>query len=229
MSGPAETALTRTIVKICGLSTLDTLETTIAAGADMAGFVFFEKSPRHIGLEPARELGRAAQGRIRKVALNVDAGDAELDAIVDALRPDLLQLHGKETPERVAAVKARFGLPVMKAIGVARAEDVESALEHRGVADLLLFDAKPAPDAAVPGGAGVVFDWGLLSGLPPSGGWILSGGLDAANVGEALRATGAPGVDVSSGVESARGVKDSARIAAFVEAARAFDKSSAGR
>lgn len=212
----------KTIVKICGLSTPATLEATIAAGADMAGFVFFEKSPRHIDLELARELGRAAQGRIRKVALTVDASDAELDAIVEASRPELLQLHGKETPERVAAVRGRFGLAVMKAIGVAEAKDIESATAYRGVADMLLFDAKPAPNAAVPGGSGVGFDWDLLRSLPPSGDWMLSGGLDTANVGEALRSTGAPGVDVSSGVESSRGVKDSARIATFVEAVRAL-------
>lgn len=215
--------MTRTVVKICGLSTPETLAATIAAGADMAGFVFFEKSPRHIGLETARELGRAAQGRIRKVALTVDAADAELAAIVEALQPDLLQLHGKETPQRVGAVKARFGLPVIKAIGVAGAEDIERARAYSGVADILLFDAKPAPDAAVPGGAGVGFDWGLLRGASVGSDWMLSGGLDASNVGEALRETRAPAVDVSTGVESARGVKDSARIATFVQTVRFFD------
>jgi phosphoribosylanthranilate isomerase len=207
-------------VKICGLSTLATLDAAIAAGADMAGFVFFEKSPRHVSLETARMLGRAAGGRIRKVALGVDASDADLDAMVEALRPDLLQLHGTETPERVGAVKARFGLPVIKAIGVATAADVARAAAYRGVADILLFDAKPEPKAAVPGGAGVVFDWELLRGQV-GGDWMLSGGLDPDNVAEASRRTGAPAVDVSSGVESARGVKDAGRIAAFVAAARA--------
>jgi phosphoribosylanthranilate isomerase len=207
-------------VKICGLSTLATLDAAIAAGADMAGFVFFEKSPRHVSLETARMLGRAAGGRIRKVALGVDASDADLDAMVEALRPDLLQLHGTETPERVGAVKARFGLPVIKAIGVATAADVARAAAYRGVADILLFDAKPEPKAAVPGGAGVVFDWELLRGQE-GGDWMLSGGLDPDNVAEASRRTGAPAVDVSSGVESARGVKDAGRIAAFVAAARA--------
>jgi len=207
------------IVKICGLSTLPMLEATIAAGADMAGFVFFEKSPRHITLETARELGRVAQERIRKVALTVDADDSTLDAIVAALAPDLLQLHGRETRERVAAVKARFRLPVIKAIGVAGAADVSSAAAFREVADILLFDAKPAPNAAVPGGAGTVFDWELMRGYS-SGDWMLSGGLDPANVAEALRLTGAPAVDVSSGVERERGVKDEAKIAAFVAAAR---------
>jgi phosphoribosylanthranilate isomerase len=207
-------------VKICGLSTLATLDAAIAAGADMAGFVFFEKSPRHVSLETARMLGRAAGGRIRKVALGVDASDADLDAMVEALRPDLLQLHGTETPERVGAVKARFGLPVIKAIGVATAADVARAAAYRGVADILLFDAKPEPKAAVPGGAGVVFDWELLRGQE-GGDWMLSGGLDPDNVAEASRRTGAPAVDVSSGVESARGVKDAGRIAAFMAAARA--------
>jgi phosphoribosylanthranilate isomerase len=206
-------------VKICGLSAQATLEAAIAAGADMAGFVFFEKSPRHISLETARTLGRAAQGRIRKVALSVDASDADLDAMVGALRPDLLQLHGKETPERVGAVKARFGLPVIKAVGVETAADVARATAYRGAADILLFDAKPAAGAAVPGGAGVAFDWELLRSYS-GGDWMLSGGLDPANVAEALRRTGAPAVDVSSGVESARGVKDAGKIAAFVAAAR---------
>jgi len=212
--------LSDVVVKICGLSTRSTLEAAIAAGADMAGFVFFEKSPRHISLETARELGAAAAGRIAKVALAVDADDSTLDAIVAALAPDLLQLHGKETPERVAAVKARFGLPIVKAIGVAGAADVESAAAYRGAADILLFDAKPAPGAAVPGGAGSVFDWEIMRGYS-GGDWMLSGGLDAANVAGALRRTGAPAVDVSSGVERERGVKDEAKIAAFVAAARA--------
>jgi phosphoribosylanthranilate isomerase len=207
------------IVKICGLSTPPALEAAIAAGADMAGFVFFEKSPRHVSLETARALGRAAEGRIRKVALSVDADDAALGEIVEALRPDLLQLHGSETPERVVAVKARFGLPVIKAIGVATSEDVAGAAAYRRVADILLFDAKPAADASVPGGAGVVFDWELLR-FHSGGDWMLSGGLDPANVAEALTHTAAPAVDVSSGVERARGVKDEGKIAAFVAAAR---------
>jgi phosphoribosylanthranilate isomerase len=213
--------LSGVVVKICGLSSRGALEATIAAGADMAGFVFFEKSPRHVSSETARELGRAAQGRIRKVALCVDASDAALDAMVEALRPELLQLHGAETPARVADVKARFGLPVIKAIGVASAADVASAGAYFGIADILLFDAKPAPGAAVPGGAGVGFDWTLLAPWAGRAGWMLSGGLDSANVGAALRRTGAPAVDVSSGVERARGVKDEASIADFVAAARA--------
>ncbi len=207
------------IVKICGLSSPETLLAAIAAGADMAGFVFFEKSPRHIDLETARTLGLLAQQRISKVALTVDADDDALDDIVEALAPDYLQLHGSETPERVREVKARFGLPVIKAAGVASAADVEAARAYEGVADVILFDAKPAPDAAVPGGAGVAFDWNLLRGVTAKD-WMLSGGLDLENVAEAIRRTRAPAVDVSSGVERARGVKDAAKIAAFVKAAR---------
>jgi phosphoribosylanthranilate isomerase len=207
------------LVKICGLSTPETLAATIDAGADLAGFVFFERSPRHISLETAQSLGELAQGRIGKVALTVDATDAELDAIVRALRPDFLQLHGSETPKRVAAVKALFKLPVIKAIGVGAAVDVEASQAFEKAADILLFDAKPLPNAAVPGGAGLTFDWKLLRNIGAAN-WMISGGLGPENVSEALRETGAPGVDVSSGVESSRGVKDPAKIMAFVAAAQ---------
>ncbi len=210
-----------TLVKICGLSSPETLLAAIAAGADLAGFVFFEKSPRHIDLETARTLGLMAQGRISKVALTVDAGDAALDEIVEALAPDMLQLHGRESPARVAAVKARFSLPVIKAVGVATAEDVAKAAAYADVADVLLYDAKPAPGAAVPGGAGVAFDWDLLKGVSGRN-WMLSGGLDPENVAEALARTRAPAVDVSSGVERERGVKDAEKIRAFVDAARSL-------
>ena len=152
------------IVKICGLSSPETLLAAIESGADMAGFVFFEKSPRHIDLETARTLGLVAQGRISKVALAVDADDATLQDIIEALAPDYLQLHGSETPARVAEVKARFGLPVIKAAGVATPGDVGAARAYEDVADVILFDAKPAPNAAVPGGAGVAFNWDLLRG-----------------------------------------------------------------
>ena len=207
------------LVKICGLSTPETLEAAIAAGADMAGFVFFEKSPRHLSLETARALGAQAAGRIRKVALTVDADDAALAAIVEALAPDLLQLHGAETPSRVREVKARFGLPVIKAVGVATAGDLEASNAYEGVADILLFDAKPQPNSMVPGGAGVSFDWELLRNIDAAN-WMLSGGLDPEIVAEAIRRTGAQAVDVSSGVERERGVQDAAKIAAFVAAAR---------
>ena len=208
-----------TIVKICGLSSPETLLAAIEAGADMAGFVFFEKSPRHIDLETARTLGRIAGDRISKVALTVDADDGALEEIINALAPDYLQLHGKETPARVGEVKTRFGLPVIKAAGVATAGDVKAARAYEGVADVILFDAKPAPNAAVPGGAGVAFDWNLLRGVTAKD-WMLSGGLDPENVAEAMRVSGARAVDVSSGVERERGVKDAEKIKAFVKAAR---------
>ena len=215
----------RVIVKICGLSTAPTLEAAIGAGADMAGFVFHEKSPRHIDLDAARSLGALASGRIKKVALTVDDDDDALDAVVEALSPDYLQLHGSESPARVEAVKARFGLPAIKAIGVATENDVRKAKEF-AAADIILFDAKPAPGAGLPGGAGVVFDWRLLRNISAIS-WMLSGGLSAENLAEAFEATGAPGVDVSSGVESARGVKDISRIKAFVGAARALSSPAA--
>jgi phosphoribosylanthranilate isomerase len=207
------------IIKICGLSSPETLLAAIEAGADMAGFVFFEKSPRHIDLETARTLGLLAQERISKVALIVDADDAALQEIIEALAPDYLQLHGQETPARVAEVKARFGLPVIKAVGVATAGDVEASRAYEGAADVILFDAKPAPNAAVPGGAGVAFDWNLLRGVTAKN-WMLSGGLNPGNVAEAIRLTGARAVDVSSGVECARGLKSRAKIAEFIVAVR---------
>ena len=211
------------IVKICGLKTPETLAAALDAGADMVGFVFFPKSPRHIDLATAEVLGRQAQGKALKVALTVDADDATLAAIVAALNPDLLQLHGHESPERVAAIRARFGLPVMKAIGVAHADDLKDVQAFAAVADRLLFDAKPPKDAAHPGGNGLAFDWSLLTGLDLSIPSMVSGGLDPANVAEALRRTKAQGVDVSSGVETAPGQKDPAKITAFVRAAKGKD------
>ncbi len=214
------------LIKICGLSTPETLEAALAAGADMVGFVFFEKSPRHIGYDRAAELGALVQGRARKAALSVDADDARLDAIVAALAPDALQLHGKESPERVAAIKARYALPVLKAIGVSAAADLEGAAAYRGVADWLLLDAKPPKDAAHPGGNGVTFDWTLLKHLDRTLPFMLSGGLDPANVAEAIRISTPDGVDVSSGVEDRPGVKNPDKIRAFVERARASFTSS---
>ncbi len=215
----------RVIIKICGLSTAPTLEAAIDAGADMAGFVFHEKSPRHIDLGTARGLGALAAGRIKKVALTIDADDDALAAVVEALSPDYLQLHGSESPARVEAVKARFGLPAIKAIGVATENDVLKAKDFAS-ADIILFDAKPAPGAGLPGGAGVVFDWRLLRNISAIS-WMLSGGLSAENLAEALKVTGASGVDVSSGVESARGIKDISRINAFIGAARALSSPAA--
>ncbi|HEV3043779.1 MAG TPA: phosphoribosylanthranilate isomerase [Roseiarcus sp.] len=208
------------IVKICGLSTPSSLEAALVAGADMVGFVFFEKSPRHVSLDQAAELGRKACGRAKIVALTVDAGDAALEDIVAALAPDVLQLHGRETPVRVAAIGRTFGVATMKAIGVAADEDLAAAKDYAGVADLILFDAKPPKDARLPGGNGAPFDWRLLEKGSLDGRYLLSGGLDADNVAEAIVLSGALGVDVSSGVESAPGVKDNSKIAVFVARAR---------
>ena len=208
------------IIKICGLSTAATLEAALAAGADMVGFVFFPKSPRHVGYEAARDLGRRARGRARTVALSVDADDETLSRIVGALSPDILQLHGRESPSRVREISERFGRPTMKAIGVAARDDLASAGRYEGVASFLLIDAKPARGAVLPGGNGLAFDWEVAGDFSPRRPWLLSGGLDPANVAEAIARTGARGVDVSSGVESAPGAKDQARIRAFVAAAR---------
>lgn len=209
------------LVKICGLSTADTLDVALEAGADMVGFVFFPPSPRNISLDQARALGSRVQDRARKVANIVDADDAMLGRIVEALQPNLLQLHGHETPERVATVKQRFGLPVMKALAIETQADLVAIRSYAGVADRLLFDARPPRDATRPGGLGRTFDWHLLEGLKVSVPFMLSGGLEPANVADALRITRAPGLDVSSGVESAPGVKDVEKIRAFIRAARA--------
>ncbi|MBV9906110.1 MAG: phosphoribosylanthranilate isomerase [Hyphomicrobiales bacterium] len=207
-------------VKICGLSTAATLDAALEAGADMVGFVFFPKSPRHIDLATARELGRQARGRATIVALSVDADDDTLKRIVDALAPDLMQLHGSETPARVKAIGELCARPTMKAIGVATREDLAAVKAYEGVADMLLIDAKPPKGAALPGGNGRPFDWSLTQDFHPPGPWLLSGGLHPDTVGAAIALSGARGVDVSSGVESAPGVKDPAKIRAFVAAAR---------
>jgi phosphoribosylanthranilate isomerase len=207
-------------VKICGLSTPEALDAALDAAADMAGFVFFPPSPRHLTFEGARALGRRVRGRAQKVALTVDADDALLEGIVEALQPDVLQLHGHEPPARVVALKSRFGLPVMKAIAVAAERDLAAVADYAAVADRLLFDARPPREATRPGGLGNAFDWRLLQDIRPGLPFMLSGGLDAANVAEALRITQAPGVDVSSGVERAPGEKDPEKIRAFVRAVR---------
>jgi phosphoribosylanthranilate isomerase len=208
------------IVKICGLSTPEALDVALEAGADMVGFVFFAPSPRHTAFETARALGSRVHGRAQKVALSVDADDALLDAVVEALQPDMLQLHGKEQPARVVALRKRFGLPMMKAIAVEAKADLAAVAAYEAVADCLLFDARAPREATRPGGLGKAFDWRLLENLELSMPFMLSGGLDVGNVGEALRITRAPGVDVSSGVERAPGEKDPDKIRAFVRAAR---------
>jgi phosphoribosylanthranilate isomerase len=191
-----------------------------SAGAAYAGFVFFPKSPRHLTVEAARDLALGAPEGLCKVALTVDADDATLDAIVGAVPLDMLQLHGHETPSRVAEVKARYGLPVMKAIGVADEGDLAGLIEMSLAADQLLIDAKPPKGADLPGGNGLAFDWRLLVGRKWLKPWMLAGGLTPENVAQAVRLTGARQVDVSSGVDAAPGVKDATKIAAFVQAAR---------
>jgi phosphoribosylanthranilate isomerase len=215
------------LVKICGLKTPDALDTALEAGADLVGFVFFEPSPRHVGLEAARSLGARVKRPARKVALTVDASDEALARIIEALQPDILQLHGKETPERAAMIRTRFGLPVIKALPIAERADLSPIRLYAKVADWLLFDARPPRDATRPGGLGQAFDWNLLKGLDISVPFLLSGGLDAGNVAEAIRITRAPGVDVSSGVERAPGEKDLDKIRAFIRAARAADSEAA--
>jgi phosphoribosylanthranilate isomerase len=209
------------LVKICGLSTRETLDAALDAGADMVGFVFFPPSPRHLGLEAARELGKRAGRNAVKVALTVDADDAALGNIVEALRPDMLQLHGKETVARLRDIKQTFGLPVMKAMAVETAADLAVLPGYAAVADRILFDARPPKGATRPGGLGAAFDWHVLDNLDLKLPFMVSGGLNADNVAEAIRLTRAGGVDVSSGVERAPGVKDVEMIRAFIRAARA--------
>ncbi|WGR71465.1 MULTISPECIES: phosphoribosylanthranilate isomerase [unclassified Bradyrhizobium] len=209
------------LVKICGLSTRETLQTALDAGADMVGFVFFPPSPRHLSLELGRELGRQVKQRALKVALTVDADDATLDNIMDALSPDILQLHGKESVARLRDIKQRFGRPVMKAVPVETSADLAALAGYAAVADRILFDARAPKDATRPGGLGAPFDWHLLENLQLALPYMVSGGLHAQNVADALRITRAGGVDVSSGVESAPGVKDPELIEAFIRAARA--------
>jgi phosphoribosylanthranilate isomerase len=209
------------LVKICGLSTRETLEVALDAGADMVGFVFFPPSPRHLSLETARDLGKQVTRRAVKVALTVDADDATLSNIVEALQPDILQMHGKETVARLRDIKQKFGLELMKAIAVESAADLASLPGYAAVADRILFDARPPKGATRPGGLGAVFDWHVLENLDLKLPFMVSGGLNADNVAQALHATRAGGVDVSSGVERAAGVKDPDMIRAFIRAARA--------
>ncbi|MCG2669309.1 phosphoribosylanthranilate isomerase [Bradyrhizobium sp. GCM10023182] len=209
------------LVKICGLSTRETLQTALDAGADMVGFVFFPPSPRHVSLETGRELGRQVNSRALKVALTVDADDATLDNIMDALSPDIFQLHGHESVARLRDIKQKFGRPVMKAVPVATAADLAVLPGYAAVADRILFDARAPKDATRPGGLGAPFDWHLLENLELDLPYMVSGGLHTQNLAEALRVTRAGGVDVSSGVESTPGVKDPELIKAFIRAARA--------
>lgn len=207
-------------VKICGLTDAGAVAAAVAAGARYLGFNFFEKSPRYVTPERAAELAVEVPPGVAKVALVVDPDDALLDRIVAGTPVDMIQLHGAETPGRVAEVRARYGLPVMKVVGISRAEDVARIDDYIDVADQILVDAKAPRDAELPGGNGVAFDWGLLAGRHWTKPWMLAGGLTPGNVALALRVTGARQVDTASGVESAPGVKDAGLMRDFVAAAR---------
>jgi phosphoribosylanthranilate isomerase len=215
------------IVKICGLSTREALEAALDAGADMVGFVFFPPSPRHLSLETGRDLGKQTKRRALKVALTVDADDATLANIVEALQPDILQLHGKETVARLRDIKQKFGLQAMKAMAVETPADLAALPGFAAVADRILFDARAPREATRPGGLGAVFDWHVLENLDLKLPFMVSGGLNAQNVAEAIRVTRAGGVDVSSGVERAPGVKDPEMIRSFIRAARAVENDQA--
>lgn len=202
--------------KICGISTPETMQAALDGGARWVGLVFFPKSPRNVSIATAAELSRMVRTGTRVVGLFVDPTDTVLDDVTGQVPLDLIQLHGGETPDRVAAIRARFGLPVMKAVKVADAADLDAAAAYEPVADMLLFDAKPPKGSVLPGGNGVSFDWSLLAGRVWRKPWMLSGGLDPANVADAIRATGATSVDVSSGVEDAPGRKNPDLIRAFL-------------
>lgn len=208
------------LAKICGLSTPETVAAALDGGAAFLGFVSFPRSPRHVALEAAARLAEPVRGRAKIAVVVVDPSDAELDAIAAVLKPDLIQLHGRETPERAAEVKARTGAGVIKALPVSIPADLEAAAVFAEVADHLMFDAKPPAGSALPGGVGARFDWDLLAGRTFARPWFLAGGLSAENVAEALARSGAPLVDVSSGVETAPGLKDARLISAFLEAVK---------
>lgn len=208
-------------IKICGLKTDQAMAAALAGGASHVGFIFFAKSPRYLEPAEAGRLREAARGKALAVAVTVDAGDGFLDEIVAKMQPDMLQLHGSETPERVAEVKARHGLPVIKALPLSEAADLDRIRPFIGVADRFLFDAKPPKGSELPGGNGVTFDWRILASLDAGVDYMLSGGLNAANIGDALRLANPPAIDISSGVESAPGVKDPALIEQFFRAVRA--------
>ena len=203
-------------IKICGLSTPEAVETVIAGGATHMGLIFFEKSPRHVSLEKAAELSKLAKDRVQRVAVSVDATAEYLDSIVEHMQPDMLQLHGSETPERMTELKARYGLPLMKAFAIHEVADLEKIKPYVGIADQFLFDAKPPKGSDLPGGNGVAFDWQIMDQLPENVPYMLSGGLNIGNIAQALEQSGAVAIDVSSGVESSPGQKDIAMIKAFL-------------
>lgn len=214
------TKSTKIAIKICGLTDEADAEAAIEAGADFLGVVFFPSSPRNVSIERAQEILELVPEGIGRVGLFVDADDALIEQVMNNLRLDLFQFHGNETPERIEAVRQEYGMPVMKAIGIAEAADLELARAYAQTADRLLFDAKPSPGADRPGGNAAAFDWDMLAGRPWPVPWMLAGGLTPDNVADAIRRSGAMAVDVSSGVESAPGVKDPRKIAAFIQAVR---------
>lgn len=207
-------------IKICGLSTPDTLAAALEAGADLVGFVRFAGSPRHISIEQGTQLAARTRGKAKSVVLTVDADDAEFDEIVTKIAPDMLQLHGSESPQHVAEIATRYALPVIKAIGIGRANDLDEIKRYRDAADIVLLDAKPASSTALPGGNGIPFDWTFLKNLDAGIPFMLSGGLTPGNVAEAIQITGVSAVDISSGVEKAKGIKDAGKIRAFIHNAR---------
>jgi phosphoribosylanthranilate isomerase len=207
-------------VKICGLSTPETVRSALDGGAAFIGFMFFDRSPRNIDPQAAARLAEPARGRAKVVAVTVDPDDASLDRIASVLKPDLIQLHGAETPQRAAQIAARTGAGVIKTVPVAEAGDIDAAAAFEGVVQHLMFEGRPPKDAERPGGLGAAFDWSLLAGRRFARPWFLAGGLDPWNVGEAVRLSGAPMVDVSSGVERGAGLKDAGLISAFLGAAR---------
>lgn len=209
-----------TEIKICGLKTAATVDAALVAAANLLGFVVFPRSPRNVTPAEAHSLSFPARGRAKIVTLLVDPDDDLLDIVVKTVAPDILQLHGHESPERCAAVKAKFNTPVLKALGISTAADLAVIAAYRGVADQILLDAKPPPESALPGGNGLTFDWALIAGRGRAEPFMLSGGLNAFNVAHALRVTAAPAVDVSSGVETTPGEKSSELIRAFIKAAR---------
>jgi phosphoribosylanthranilate isomerase len=213
-------------IKICGLKTEEAVDRAVALGATHIGFIFFAKSPRHIEPADAGRLADRVRGKVKIVSVSVDADNDDLDEIVDLIRPDILQLHGRETPERVLGIKAVTGLPVWKALSVADADDLRRIEAYDGIADRFLLDAKPPRNSELPGGNGVSFDWGLLGGLDAGVDYMLSGGLNKDNVGEALSTARPTGIDTSSGVESSPGVKDLRMMDEFFEAVRLAQGSS---
>jgi phosphoribosylanthranilate isomerase len=216
----------RTEIKICGLSSRQAVATCIEANVDLIGFIFFEKSPRHLSLDTAEDLSRFAGKVIGKVAVCVNASPQYLDDIVSHMKPDFLQLHGKETPEQVSLVKKRYGLPVIKAFAIRTQEDFHQLAAYEGIADRFLLDAKAPQGSDLPGGNGVSFDWNLLTSFKTTTRIMLSGGLDQNNIQNALKISGAHSIDVSSGVENAPGIKDIAKIASFIKTVREHDLAS---